>query len=137
MIPQRVLSVGASIFEHVGYDTSSWSRRVAISLTIATIGLLVLSQRALAQSGVDICSNEIVVALENLLNLAMALGPIVGAVMASVSMIFLTRTVNPEEKQVWISRRNDAIIYGVGILFVVAIFRLLIGVTGSSVAACF
>jgi hypothetical protein len=44
------------------------------------------------------------------------------------SMLVLTTTQNPQKKKKWMKTRNDAIKYGIGILFVGAIMQLLVTV---------
>jgi len=90
-------------------------------------------QPVLAQSGEqvpDICDNQLVVAMDNLITLLAVIGPVVGAVVAMGSMLVLTTTQNPRKKKKWMKTRNDAIKYGIGILFVGAIMQLLVTVVG-------
>ena len=93
----------------------------------------------MAQSGEEvpeICDNQLVTAMDNLITLLAAVGPVVGALVAMASMLVLATTQNPRKKKKWIKTRNDAIKYGIGILFVGAIMQLLVQVTGSDVASC-
>ena len=97
----------------------------------ALVSLLLFIQPALAQSGEevpDICNNQLVVAMDNLITLLAVIGPVVGALVAMGSMLVLTTTQNPQKKKKWLKTRNDAIKYGIGILFVGAIMQLLVTV---------
>lgn len=84
----------------------------------------------------DLCGNQLVTAMDGLITLLAAIGPIVGALVAMVAMLVLATTQNPRKKKKWIETRNDAIKYGVGILFVGAIINLLVKVTSPEIASC-
>ncbi len=84
----------------------------------------------------DICDNQLVVAMDNLITLLAAIGPVVGALVAMTAMLVLTYTQNPQKKKKWLKTRNDAIKYGVGILFIGAIMNLLVEVTSPEMASC-
>jgi enamine deaminase RidA (YjgF/YER057c/UK114 family) len=98
----------------------------------ALVSVLLFVQPALAQNASeevpDICNNQLVVAMDNLITLLAVIGPVVGAVVAMGSMLVLTTTQNPQKKKKWMKTRNDAIKYGIGILFVGAIMQLLVTV---------
>lgn len=97
----------------------------------ALVSMLLFVQPVLAQNGEevsDICDNQLVVAMDNLITLLAVIGPVVGAVVAMGSMLVLTTTQNPQKKKKWLKTRNDAIKYGIGILFVGAIMQLLVAV---------
>ncbi|MFP4188294.1 MAG: hypothetical protein ACLFR5_02670 [Halobacteriales archaeon] len=76
----------------------------------------------------EICDTTLVTAMDNLITLLAVIGPVVGALVAMASMLVLTTTQNPRKKKKWIKTRNDAIKYGIGILFVGAIMQLLVTV---------
>jgi len=76
----------------------------------------------------DICDTTLVTAMDNLITLLAVIGPVVGALVAMASMLVLATTQNPRKKKKWIGTRNDAIKYGIGILFVGAIMQLLVTV---------
>lgn len=84
----------------------------------------------------EICDNQLVVAMDNLITLLAAIGPVVGALVAMASMLVLSTTQNPRKKKKWLKTRNDAIKYGVGILFVGAIMNLLVRVAYPDMATC-
>lgn len=104
--------------------------------------LVVGSQSVLAQNNTtapdvsEICNNQLVSAMDGLITLLAAIGPVVGALVAMVAMLMLTTTQNPQKKKRWIKTRNDAIKYGVGILFVGAIVNLLVQVTNPEIGSC-
>lgn len=112
---------------------------VAAELSIVVLGF---SQPVIAQNNTtgptttEICNNQLVVAMDNLITLLAAIGPVVGALVAMVAMLMLTTTQNPQKKKRWIKTRNDAIKYGVGILFVGAIMNLLVQVTNPDIGSC-
>jgi len=109
------------------------SKKTVRWLTTAVVSALLFVQPVLAQSGEqvpDICDNQLVVAMDNLITLLAVIGPVVGAVVAMGSMLVLTTTQNPRKKKKWMKTRNDAIKYGIGILFVGAIMQLLVTVVG-------
>jgi len=86
---------------------------------------------ALAQNATgtpEICDTTLVTAMDNLITLLAVIGPVVGALVAMASMLVLATTQNPRKKKKWIKTRNDAIKYGIGILFVGAIMQLLVTV---------
>lgn len=101
---------------------------------------MLFAQPALAQSGEEIpeiCNNQLVVAMDNLITLLAVIGPVVGALVAMGSMLVLTTTQNPQKKKKWLKTRNDAIKYGIGILFVGAIMQLLVTVVApEDMATC-
>jgi hypothetical protein len=96
------------------------------------VSVLLFVQPVLAQNASeevpDICNNQLVVAMDNLITLLAVIGPVVGALVAMASMLVLTTTQNPQKKKKWVKTRNDAIKYGIGILFVGAIMQLLVTV---------
>jgi hypothetical protein len=98
----------------------------------ALVSVLLFVQPVLAQNASeevpDICNNQLVVAMDNLITLLAVIGPVVGALVAMASMLVLTTTQNPQKKKKWVKTRNDAIKYGIGILFVGAIMQLLVTV---------
>lgn len=106
------------------------------------VGLVVSTGSVLAQNNTsspdvsDICNNQLVAAMDGLITLLAAIGPVVGALVAMVAMLMLTTTQNPQKKKRWIKTRNDAIKYGVGILFVGAIMNLLVNVTNPELSSC-
>ncbi|MFP4174928.1 MAG: hypothetical protein ACLFSW_04025 [Halobacteriales archaeon] len=102
-------------------------RRVvaAVSVSSATVGTA-LAQNTTETS--EICDTTLVTAMDNLITLLAVIGPVVGALVAMASMLVLTTTQNPRKKKKWIKTRNDAIKYGIGILFVGAIMQLLVTV---------
>lgn len=105
----------------------------------AVVSLLLLAQPVLAQNDEipEICDNQLVTAMDNLITLLAVIGPVVGAVVAMAAMLVLTTTQNPRKKKKWIKTRNDAIKYGIGILFVGAIMNLLVTVVGpDEVSTC-
>ncbi len=105
----------------------------------AVVSLLLLVQPVLAQNDEipEICDNQLVTAMDNLITLLAVIGPVVGAVVAMAAMLVLTTTQNPRKKKKWIKTRNDAIKYGIGILFVGAIMNLLVTVVGpDEVSTC-
>jgi hypothetical protein len=81
-----------------------------------------------ASGAPDICDTTLVTAMDNLITLLAVIGPVVGALVAMASMLVLATTQNPRKKKKWIKTRNDAIKYGIGILFVGAIMQLLVTV---------
>lgn len=109
------------------------SKKTVRWLTATVLSAFLFVQPVLAQSGEevpDICDNQLVVAMDNLITLLAVIGPVVGAVVAMGAMLVLTTTQNPRKKKKWIKTRNDAIKYGIGILFVGAIMQLLVTVVG-------
>ena len=98
----------------------------------ALVSVLLFVQPVLAQNASgevpEICNNQLVVAMDNLITLLAVIGPVVGALVAMASMLVLTTTQNPQKKKKWVKTRNDAIKYGIGILFVGAIMQLLVTV---------
>ncbi|MFB6284014.1 MAG: hypothetical protein ABEK59_08810 [Halobacteria archaeon] len=104
--------------------------------------LLLLNHPVLAQNGsavnttADICNNQVVTALSGLITLLAAIGPVIGALVAMAAMLVLSSTQNPKKKKKWIKTRNDAIKYGIGILFVGAIMKLLVQVTNPELSTC-
>jgi hypothetical protein len=109
------------------------SKKTVRWLTAAVVSAFLFVQPVLAQSGEEtpeICNNQLVVAMDNLITLLAVIGPVVGAVVAMGSMLVLTTTQNPQKKKKWLKTRNDAIKYGIGILFVGAIMQLLVTVVG-------
>jgi len=114
------------------------SRRRWLTASLASVVLFV--QPVLAQNeteALDICDNQLIVAMDNLITLLAAIGPVIGMLVAMAAMLVLSTTQNPQKKKKWIKTRNDAIKYGVGILFVGAIMNLLIEVAApDDVATC-
>jgi hypothetical protein len=111
-------------------------RRVLAAVPLA---FLISVGNVVAQNGQEvpeICDNQLVSAMDNLITLLAAIGPVIGALVAMASMLVLTTTQNPRKKKKWINTRNDAIKYGVGILFVGAIMNLLVQVTSPDMASC-
>ncbi|MFP4632407.1 MAG: hypothetical protein ACOCT0_01280 [Halobacteriota archaeon] len=107
---------------------------IAVATTYAfAVGTAIAQEDELSQ---EICDNQLVVAMDNLITLLAAVGPVIGALVAMASMLVLTYTQNPRKKKKWTKTRNDAIKYGVGILFVGAIMNLLIQVTSPDMATC-
>ena len=103
-------------------------RRYVIAVAVSSV---LLVQTAIAQEDgnvSDICNNQLVVAMDNLITLLAVIGPVVGALVAMASMLVLTTTQNPQKKKKWMKTRNDAIKYGIGILFIGAIMQLLVTV---------
>ncbi len=105
---------------------------VAFTLAVTTQAVVAQNDEEIA----DICDNQLVVAMDNLITLLAAIGPVVGALVAMTAMLVLTYTQNPRKKKKWLKTRNDAIKYGVGILFVGAIMNLLVEVTSPDMAHC-
>ncbi len=102
------------------------------------VSVLLLVQPVLAQNDElpDICDNQLVIAMDNLITFLAAIGPVIGALVAMFAMLVLTTTQNPRKKKKWIKTRNDAIKYGVGILFIGAIMNLLVEITSPEMASC-
>ncbi|MDY7082379.1 MAG: hypothetical protein SXQ77_08255 [Halobacteria archaeon] len=107
---------------------------VGVAVLLTTLVQPVLAQNATAVS--DICNNQLVQAMNGLITLLAAVGPVVGALVAMAAMLVLSTTQNPRKKKKWIKTRNDAIKYGVGILFIGAIMNLLVQVTNPQIASC-
>jgi len=107
-------------------------RKLRTAASSASVSLLLLVQPVLAQNDEipEICDNQLVAAMDNLITLLAVIGPVVGAVVAMAAMLVLTTTQNPRKKKKWMKTRNDAIKYGIGILFVGAIMNLLVTVVG-------
>jgi len=107
-------------------------RKLRRYVIAATVSMVLFVQTAIAQNTSeevsDICSNQLVVAMDNLITLLAVVGPVVGALVAMASMLVLTTTQNPQKKKKWMKTRNDAIKYGIGILFIGAIMQLLVTV---------
>ncbi len=107
-------------------------KTVRRSIYAAGVSAVLFVQPVLAQNDdlPEICDNQLVVAMDNLITLLAVIGPVVGALVAMVAMLVLTTTQNPQKKKKWIKTRNDAIKYGIGILFIGAIMQLLVTVAG-------
>jgi len=108
-------------------------------LVAPLVSVLLLVQPVLAQNDElpDICDNQLVVGDRiTVITLLAAIGPVVGALVAMFAMLALTTTQNPQKKKKWIKTRNDAIKYGVGILFIGAIMNLLVEITSPEMASC-
>lgn len=107
-------------------------RKLRTAATTTLVAFFLLIQPVLAQNDQipEICDNQLVTAMDNLITLLAVIGPVVGAVVAMAAMLVLTTTQNPRKKKKWIKTRNDAIKYGIGILFVGAIMNLLVTVVG-------
>lgn len=129
--------------------TARWEdgrRRLAAFVGGGIGGLVLTAGTAVAQvannttggnvTAQDLCGNQLIVAMDNLITLLAAIGPVVGALVAMTAMLVLSTTQNPQKKRKWIQTRNDAIKYGVGILFVGAIINLLVQVTNPEIASC-
>jgi len=103
-------------------------RRRVVGAVVGTIAVGGVATAQNASGTPGICDSTLVVAMDNLITLLAVIGPVVGALVAMASMLVLTTTQNPRKKKKWTKTRNDAIKYGVGILFVGAIMQLLVTV---------
>ncbi|MDY6780868.1 MAG: hypothetical protein SV760_10110 [Halobacteria archaeon] len=128
-----MVSVGKKLRSAFGSRGLVFAETPLLSAVLLAQPVVAQSQNATAS---NICNNRLVTAMDNLMLFLQAIGPVVGALVAMVAMLVLATTQNPQKKKKWMKTRNDAIKYGVGILFVGAIVQILVSLTGSEIASC-
>lgn len=110
--------------------------RVALPFVVLVIATSTPAAAQESGAGSELCGTLIVEFLDGLMTLLAGLAPMLGAVVAMISMVALTQTIDPEKQRDWRQRRNDAIKYGVGTLFIGAVFKILLNLTGLELAKC-